>query len=167
MKVEIRYATVTVEDADALLAAVRQIAGETGARIVLFDADRVAGRAHVESAIAHAARSVERGDPLARSLEMEALLYAAGSRQTRVGRTFGLHAGENRCWIAVAAPAERAWVMLEGLVRMLPDPDGFDPLHRRRLCDLFDITLAELGVVGEDRIADLVLERVALLDAHR
>jgi KEOPS complex subunit Cgi121 len=163
----IRYATVTVDDPAAFLAAVRRVAGQTGTGIVLFDADRMAGRAHVVSALVHAARSVERGDPIARTFEMEALLYAAGTRQTRIGRTFGLHDGENRCWIAVAPPDERAWTLLSGLVQFGPEPHGIGPADRRRLCDLFDITSVELEIVGEDRLAELVLERVALLDANR
>ncbi len=167
MEPEIRYATVTVDDPAALLAAVRQMAGETGTQIVLFDADKMAGRVHAASALVHAARSVEAGDPIARTFEMEALLYAAGSRQTRIGRTFGLHEGENRCWVAVSPSDERAWTLLSGLVRFEPEPCETTPAHRQRVCELFDITPAELDVVGEDRLAELVLERVALLDANR
>ncbi len=167
MESEIRYAMVTIDDPAALLAAVRQIAGETGTQIILFDADKMAGRVHAASALAHAARSVERGDPIARTFEMEALLYAAGTRQTRIGRTFGLHGGENRCWAAVRPPDDRAWTLLSALIRFEPDPCGFTPTHRRRLWDLFEITPAELAIVGQDRLAELVLERVALLDANR
>lgn len=167
MTTGIRYATVTVDDPAALLAAVRWVGEETGTRIVLFDADRMAGRAHAEAAMAHALRSWERGDPIARTLEMEALLYAAGTRQTRIGRTFGLHEGENRCWIAVSPPTDRAWTLLLALVEYVTEPGDLAPEHRRRLCDLFGVTPAELAVVGEDRLAELVLERVALLDANR
>jgi hypothetical protein len=42
MASEIRFGTVTVDDPPTLLAAVREIADETGTRIVLFDADRMA-----------------------------------------------------------------------------------------------------------------------------
>ena len=167
MESEIRYASLTVDDPAPLLAAVRWVAGETGTRIVLFDADRMAGRAHAAAALAHAARSVEREDPIARTFEMEALLYAAGTRQTRIGRTFGLHEGLNRCWVAVTPPDDRAWTLLLGLVEFKPEPDQFTPAHRQRLCGLFDITPAELEIVGDDRLAELVLERVALLDANR
>jgi len=167
MESEIRYTTVTVDDPAAFLAAVRWVAGETGTRIVFFDADRMAGRAHAASALAHAGRSFECGNPIARTFEMEALLYAAGTRQTRIGRTFGLHEGENRCWVAVTPNSDRAWTLLLGLVRFEPEPSELMPEHRRRLCDLFEITPGELGVVGEDRLAELVLERVALLDANR
>jgi KEOPS complex subunit Cgi121 len=167
MESEIRYTTVTVDDPASFLAAVRWVAGETGTRIVFFDADRMAGRAHVASALAHAERSFERGDSIARTFEMEALLYAAGTRQTRIGRTFGLHEGENRCWVTVTPKCDRAWTLLLGLVRFEPDPGEFTPEHCRRLCDLFEITPAELGIVGEHRLEELVLERVALLDANR
>ncbi len=167
MQFELRYARATVEDPDRFLIAVRAIAGTTGARIVLFDAEKMAGRDHAVSALRHAQRSFERGNSIARSLEMEALLYAAGSRQTRIGRTFGLHAGENACHIAVSGPGEETWARLGELVRFVPEPEGLDPGHCDRLCELFGITPGELAVVGEERLVELVLERVALLDAFR
>jgi KEOPS complex subunit Cgi121 len=167
MEPEIRHATVTVVDPAVFLVATRRIAEETGTRIVLFDAERMAGEAHAASALEHAARSVRRGDPIARTFEMEALLYAAGTRQTRIGRAFGLHEGENRCWVAVTPPDDRAWELLSELVRFDHEPDTITSTHRRRLCDLFDVTPAELAIVGGDRLAELVLERVALLDANR
>lgn len=167
MEFQIRYGTAWVDDPDRFLAAVREIAAVTGTRIVLFDADRMAGQEHVRSALRHAVRSFERREMIARNLEMEALLYASGSRQTRVGRTFGLHAGLNRSYIAVSEPVGRAWEELGRLVRFVPEPEGHDPGRRERLCDLFGITPEELGAVGEDRLGELVLERVALLDANR
>jgi len=167
MEFGVRFARVAIGDPTVLLDAVRRIAAGTGTRIVLFDADRMAGRAHATAALERAARSFARGDPIARTFEMEALLYAAGSRQTRIGRTFGLHGGENRCWVAVLPPVDRAWAMLDDLVRFQDDPSDLPEAHRRRLCDLFGITAAELECVGEDRLAELVLERVALLDANR
>lgn len=167
MESEIRYATVMADSADQVLAAVRWVAGETGTRIVLFDADQMAGRVHAASALSHAARSIKRGDPIARTFEMEALLYAAGTRQTRIGRTFGLHEGLNHCWVAVTPPDDRAWTLLRGLVDYEPEPDRLAPTRRQRLCSLFDITPAELAVVGDDRLTELVLERVTLLDANR
>ena len=167
METDLRYATATVDDTASFLEAVGWVARETGTRIVLFDAERMAGREHAASALAHAARSFARGDPIARTFEMEALLYAAGTRQTRVAKGFGIHEGENRCWVAVTPPEERAWSLLVGLVRFKPAPGVLEPAQRRRLCELFAITPAELETVGEDRLSDLVLERVALLDANR
>jgi KEOPS complex subunit Cgi121 len=167
MESEIRYATMTVDDPAVFLAAARRIAEETGTRIVLFDAERMAGKSHVASALVHAERSVERGDPIARTFEMEALLYAAGTRQTRIGRTFGLHDGENRCWVAVTPSNDRAWELLSELLRFESEPDRPASTHRQQICDLFAITPAELEIVGEERFAELVLERVALLDAYR
>ncbi|MGD9937579.1 MAG: KEOPS complex subunit Cgi121 [Methanoregulaceae archaeon] len=167
MQFQIRYATVTVDEPGQFLTVVREIGAATGTRIVLFDADRMAGAEHARSALRHAVRSSERGEMIARSLEMEALLYAAGSRQTRVGRTFGLHPGENRCYVALSEPAGGAWEEIGRLVHFVPEPDAPSPGHRERLCDLFGITPEELGVAGEDRLYELVLERVALLDATR
>ena len=167
MPFQLRHATVMIDEPDRFLKTVREIATKSGTRIILFDADKMAGPEHALSALRHAVRSCERGEMIARSLEMEALLYAAGSRQTRVGKTFGLHAGENRCYIAVSEPVSEAWEELERVVRFVSEPVIPDPERRKRLCDLFGITPEELAVVGEHRLTELVLERVALLDANR
>jgi KEOPS complex subunit Cgi121 len=42
-----------------------------------------------------------------------------------------------------------------------------DTERRARLRELFSITNEEIAAVGESRFADLVLERVALLEVYR
>ena len=165
---DIYQAVVTVGDNVRFLKEVRKIADACKTRIILLDADRLAGREHVEAAIRHARRSWEGGEPIANSFEMETLLYAAGSRQCQVGSSFGIHPGENRSYIVVCPPAPGARDRLAGLVTFVDeDWEAIGPAKRERLKDLFAITDGEIAVVGEDRIRDLVLERVALLDVYR
>ncbi|HQD26911.1 MULTISPECIES: KEOPS complex subunit Cgi121 [Methanoculleus] len=165
---DIYQAVATIENKFKLLNEIRTIADECGTHIILFDADRLAGREHVRAALRHAWRSWNRGDPIANSIEMEALLYAAGTRQCHVASSFGIHPGENRFYIAVCPPASGVRDRLAGLVRFVDeDWETIDPAKRARLADLYDITPEEVAVVGEDRFRDLVIERVALLDVYR
>jgi KEOPS complex subunit Cgi121 len=164
----IRSGVVMVDDPATLLAAVRRIAEKYSTHIVLFDQDRMAGRVHAETALVHAARSCREKRMIARSFEMEALLYAAGSRQCTVGRDFGVHKGENRCYICLCPEVPEAWVALGEDLTYTPDqelPISWE--KREMLMDLFSITKAELAVVGESRLGELVLERVALLEVYR
>lgn len=167
---DIYRAVFTVGDNAVFLREIRTIADECGTHIILFDADRLAGRKHVEAALRHAWRSWAGGEPIANSLEMEALLYAAGTRQCQVASSFGIHPGENRSYIAVCPPAPGVRDRLAGLVRIVSDEQNWekiDSAKRARLAELFSITEEEIAVVGEERLRDLVLERVALLDVYR
>lgn len=165
---DIYPAVFTVEENVGFLNEIRRVADGCGTHIILFDADRLAGRDHVEAALRHARRSWAGGEAIANSIEMEALLYAAGTRQCQVAASFGIHPGENRSYIAVCPPAPGVRDRLAGLVRFVDeDWEGIDPAKRARLADLFEITPEEIAVVGEDRFRDLVLERVALLDVYR
>lgn len=165
---EIYGAVFTVDDNAAFLQKIRTIADEFETHIILFDADRLAGRDHVEAALRHACRSWTGGEAIANSLEMEALLYAAGTRQCQVASSFGIHPGENRSYVAVCPPAPGVRDRLASLLRFVDeDREEIDPAKRARLADLFSITPEEVAVVGEERFRELVLERVALLDVYR
>lgn len=167
---EVYRAVFTIEDKIGFLNEIRRIADEFETHIILFDADRLTGRDHVEAALRHACRSWTGGEAIANSLEMEALLYAAGTRQCQVASSFGIHPGENRSYVAVCPPVPGVRDRLAGLVRFVDDEQGgeeIDPAKRALLADLFSITPEEVAVVGEERFRELVLERVALLDVYR
>lgn len=165
---EIYRARFTVDDNAAFLREIRTIADEFETHIILFDADRLAGRDHVEAALRHARRSWAGGDPIANSLEMEALLYAAGTRQCQVASSFGIHPGLNRSYLVVCPPVPGVRNRLTGLLRFVDDDwEEIDPAKRALLAELFAITPEEVAVVGEERFRELVVERVALLDVYR
>jgi KEOPS complex subunit Cgi121 len=165
---EIRMAEFEVADRDIFLSDLRRIARHAGTTIVCFDAENLAGMRHAEAAILHALRSWSAGSAVANSFEMEALLFASGSRQCSVASSFGVHAGKNCSYICCCPPREGAWDALAPLVRYVKDT-GAAPTgkHRARLKELFLISDGEIAAVGESKFADLVLERVALLEVYR
>jgi KEOPS complex subunit Cgi121 len=108
------------------------------------------------------------GNPIANTLEMETLLYAAGSRQCSVATRFGIHAGTNHSYVILVPPAAAAWKDLAGCMEFVEqDWDRLTMEKRQWLAEAFAITDDELAAVGRDRFRDLVLERVALLDVSR
>ncbi|ACL18050.1 KEOPS complex subunit Cgi121 [Methanosphaerula palustris] len=164
----IRSAVVTVNDPADLLVAIRAIAEKNSTHIILFDQDRMAGRKHAEAALAHAARSCSEQRMIARTFEMEALLYAAGSRQCTVGREFGIHKGENHCYVCLCPDVPEVWDALCAHITIIPVVEEMSSSEKRaRLMKLFSITETELAVIGEERMNELVLERVALLEVYR
>ncbi len=169
---EIRAATVKIEQPASFLAALRRISHDSGTHIICFNAGMIASRKHVLSAVAHAVRSFETGRAISNTVEIEALLYASGSRQCSDAAEFGVHAGENRLWVCCfpAECARTAWSALEDVLRFV-DAGAFeipDPEKRERLIHIFGITEDELrSIPHRCDITDLVLERVALLDATK
>jgi KEOPS complex subunit Cgi121 len=151
-----------------LLGVIREIAKRHNTRIVCFDAEKLAGLAHAERAIRFAGRSFSSGNPIANSFEMEALLYAAGSRQCSVAATFGIHDGENQLYVFCCPTCEGAW---DDLARHLTFVAGIDESmtdeRAARLMDLFGITPEECAAAGSGRITELVLERVAFLEVSK
>ena len=158
-------AIATVENTVAVLAEVNTITEKTGSTIVLFDAEKVAGEEHIRSAVRHACRSFASGKPVTRTLAMEILLYASGQRQCSLAPRFGLHAGENVLFVVIlGGDPGQARNMLDAVVTR--EEHGV-AASRAVLMEEFSITEEESGVVGEDRICELVIERVALMDAYK
>lgn len=160
---------VNISDQDEFLKCIRDLGEWNGVNIILFNADRMAGRAHVESAIAHAFRAFREGDTISNSVEMESLLYAAGSRQCQQGTVFGVHPGENRVYLCICPGNKRVQKDLQrmGVYCEEEDWETLSEEKQSLLMQLFGITVEEIGVVGITRLQDLVLERVALLEVYR
>ncbi|MDH7509900.1 MAG: KEOPS complex subunit Cgi121 [Methanolinea sp.] len=165
----IRKVRVTIDDLEGFLQKINGIAARAGTHIILFDAGSMAGSAHAMSALRHAFRALENGTMISARVEVEALLYAAGSRQIVEGTRFGVHAGENQAYLCICPENDAAWRELAPLFSPADDEDWetITPEKAALLCSLFSITPRELEVCGIERVADLVLERVALLEVYR
>lgn len=161
---EIRLAKMTIDDRDAFLQIIQGIARFYSIHIVCFDADKMAGLDHAKAAIQHAQRSFFSGKPISNSFEMEALLFAAGSRQCQVAALFGIQEGENTMFVCSYPVNENVWKDLSHHMHFVEEKfNDITPDKEARLVSLFSITQEELEVVSRDRIKDLILERIALL----
>ncbi|NTV00370.1 MAG: hypothetical protein HGA55_04510 [Methanoregulaceae archaeon] len=157
-----------IDETERYLMKVRQISSRFGVHIILFNAEMMAGLSHVCSALKHAFRAFDRGTAISNSPEMEALLYASGTRQCRSGLRFGIHPGKNKVYLCVCPGDRKALdnLLKDGTI-VHEDWTILSPEKVERLTDLFGITPEELDVSGRDRIIDLILERVALLEVYR
>jgi len=165
---EIRTAIFNVPGCSKFLSGLRAVATTHSTRIICFNADMMAGRAHVEAAMTRALRSVRSGTAISSSLEMEALLYASGSRQCSIAERFGIHEGENRAYVCLCPPSDAATRDLCTLLEFVDeDWETLPDQKKERLREAFGITAGELAAAGPGRLRALVLERVALLDVYR
>lgn len=167
---ETKAASCEISDRTEFLGRIQEVMVDFQTHIVCFDADRLYGINHVRSAVIHAMRSFARGNPISNTVEMEALLYASGSRQTSIGASFGIHRGKNRLYIGCFPAHNEIWETLGSLVQVCECEDPWcNPDERKQadLMKLFDITEEELATTIDRNLEPLVLERVALLDVYR
>ncbi|ELZ57619.1 MULTISPECIES: KEOPS complex subunit Cgi121 [unclassified Haloferax] len=159
-------AEATVSDLDSFIAAVGDVADETGATVQAFDARYVVDREHLERAVELADRAIARGNEIARDRAVEILLYASGRRQ--INRAFEIGVSEGTLPVVLLvdggdeAAAEAALFDRLDLEPAETLGDYDESLVR----DVFDVGETELRVVDGDLPA-LVRERVALLAVDR
>ncbi|GAB7015156.1 KEOPS complex subunit Cgi121 [Methanogenium cariaci] len=170
------YADAEIIDIPAFLAAVHTAAENLGAHthIICINADRVAGRLHITTALAHACRTwFTDKNPIARSFEMELLLWVAASRQTSVASRFGAQEGTMPLWVVVVAAEKSATAEISRLpgLTLHPTPpvtaEEMGAEKQAHLMQDFSISEPELLTVGLKRLPELVAERVALSVMHR
>jgi KEOPS complex subunit Cgi121 len=162
---EIRPAVLESCRSEELIRTAQRIGVESHCCIVCLDADYLAGIRHVESAVCHAMRAWREETAIADSLEMEVLLYAGGTRQTNVGRHFGVRPDTRNLYLCFIPASVEAVTGMEHCVRYTEDPClELTEERLQRLATLFGISRAECDAVGRNRFPDLVIERVALLD---
>ncbi|WP_049937758.1 KEOPS complex subunit Cgi121 [Haloplanus natans] len=158
-----------IADLDAFLDRIDDIAADHGVTVQAFDARYVVGRNHLERAVELADRAFDRGENVARERGVEILLYAAGRRQIDDALAMGVSEGRTPVAVVVSDTAgdEAAEAAAADAVADLLDPAAtLDTVDVDRVRAFFDVTEAELGVVDGD-LADLVAERVALLDVEK
>lgn len=162
---EIYPGAAFVENISEILSLANKISAETNSTIVFFNAEKMAGFDHVRSAVEHAARSFACGKNISRSLSMEMLLYASAQRQCSVAPEFGLHEGINHMFVVIASgDVLRAKELLREFVAEAEMPVMATV---ETLMELYGIREEELLIVGEERIEELVVERVALVDVGK
>jgi KEOPS complex subunit Cgi121 len=158
---------LTVEDTDALVERLGEIGDEHGCAVQAFDARYVAGRAHLDRAVALADRAIERGENVARDRGVEILLYAAGRRQINQALEMGVSEGEQPVVVLVDGDDEAgAAAAVTELLDATEPTAGVEYADAERVQDFFDVTDAERAATDAD-LAALVCERVALLDVEK
>lgn len=157
---------------DRMLLYLRELEAKHGCAIQAIDADFVVSREHLIFAAKKALAAFGEGRNIAKNQGLEILRYASGERQ--IGRALAMGVSPTTRRIALVMVGGKE---IDSSTTPFPDvnelaaaiePDGldvsFDPVLVR---EAFHITDDEIAAVGEGRIPDLVLERVALVDTYR
>lgn len=160
---------ITLNDRQEFLNHIRNLGDQYDVTIICLNRDMIAGYSHVKTAMIHALRSWKEEKNIARSLEMEVLLYAAGTRQTGQIAPFGPENGINDCYLCIIPPKPEAVTSLLEGIEEVRDEDWslMSEEKKSRLIQFFEVTSEELEVTGPDRLTDLICERCALLAVNR
>lgn len=162
----------TISDVDEFLRKLLEVATEERLVIQALNAEVVFGKEHLFSAAEHALRSFGQGRNATNSLALEILLYAAGERQiTKAIKKMGVRAGRQKLAFILVDPKKQRKTRkiydctvekLLCLFHLTPDEgvlEGtIDTLKR------FGITEQERRTVPQEKYADIILEKVAMVD---
>ncbi|MFH1322998.1 MAG: KEOPS complex subunit Cgi121 [Methanobacteriota archaeon] len=151
---------VSIENIEEFLQKLKQTGKEKNLTLQALDADKIAGKEHIMFAVEKAINSFKTGTNIANDLSKEIMLYAAGTRQINKAVKLGIHKGVNNIVIVAVGEAQ-----LSGFDEIRQEPVlAYRVSKKEALMKIFGITNEELEAVGEEKIPDLVLERVALVD---
>lgn len=155
--------SVFIENVEEFLQKLKKTGTEKNAVLQALDADRLAGEEHVRFAVEKAIRSFETKRNIANELAKEILLYASGSRQISRAMKLGIHNGSNNIVLVAVGDNLEASVFNFAEIEQKPVL-RYDISKKMLLMDAFGITGEEIEAAGEEKIPDLVIERVALVD---
>ncbi len=138
----------------------QSLRGLSEGEVLAMDADKVCGREHLLSAVEHAIRSFANGTNSCKDMAMETMLFASGERQiSKAQEKMSPKAGARRLALVVFDAPVAEVLFRAGLKR----DDALLECSRQKALAL-GIEKKELETVGEERAADLVLERVAFVE---
>lgn len=154
----------TIADVNDFVARLGVIGDEFDCAVQAFDADYVAGREHLESAVEHANRAFERDENVAHDRSVEILLYAAGRRQINRALVMGVSKGTQR--VVVVVDGDRESTAADAISDLLTPADTLGTPNRETACEFFGVSERELEATTAN-FTDLVCERVALLEVEK
>ena len=162
--IQILEGTVFIQNKELFLKKIKEISCGKNLAIQALDADKLAGKKHLTFAIEKALNSFKRGTNIANDLAKEIMLYAAGTRQINRAIKIGVHDG----WNNIAIVAVGDVIDLSAFDMITPQNVlQYSRSKNSALMDIFNISEEEIQASGTDKIPDLVLERVALVDVMK
>ena len=158
---------IEIEDVGGFLDCVKKISTKYNVIVQVMDSNKVAGARHLECAVQKAIQSTEQGTNISNDLALEVLLYASGQRHIKKALKMGVSVGKNNVAIVIIGDSDKAChgasQMFKEMLKEKPTVE-YSQSKKKEIMKFFGITEAEIKAAGKERIQDLVIERVVLLD---
>jgi len=155
-------------DVDDFLEKISIFAKKNNVIIQTFDADLVFGKNHILSAVDHALRAIERKTNTTNSLEKEILLYASGERQIKIAiKKIGVKLRNEKMVFVFVNNKKNETLnhIIKDFLEMLCLARNDNVIEGdEKTLIRFGIKENEIKTVMNNKYADLILEKVALVD---
>ena len=162
---------ITVTDLPSFLQSVNAFSAKHNVKIQSFDARKIIDCDHLFFSIHRARESFSNGTNEAKDIGLEVLRFSSGQRKIDKAFSMGLIQGENRSIFVFFGESEEqlqnAKNAFKAEFELSEIPDLTIDEKKPFLMKQFDITDIELETAGENRLKDLIMERVALVDVTR
>jgi len=167
-EIRVLFGKPATQDSARLISALKDLQSRYGCVAQALDADLIVSERQVIFAAEKALAAFSEGRNIAKDMGMEIMRYASGERQIERAFVIGITDRTRRiALVLVNSGEESSWpesLDLSGVIELDGRGYAFDAAA---VIEVFHITAAELVAVGEEKIEDLVLERVALADTYR
>jgi KEOPS complex subunit Cgi121 len=167
-EIRLLFGKPVIGDRAELISALKDLQSVHGCVVLALDAGKVVSERHISFATEKALAATLEKRNIAKDVGMEIMRYASGERQIERAMAMGLSSSTGRiALILVSFGCDCSWPN-DSEVRKIIDPDGRGcSFESEAVKKTFNISPKEIEVVGERRIEDLVIERVALVDTYR
>jgi len=151
-----------------LIKAIKDLQSRHGLIAQALDARLVVSERHIHFAVHKALSAFSDGRNIANDAAMEIMRYTSGERQIERALVMGVSDQTRRIALILAKTDGKASWPDDREICQIIEVDGCgcssDP---GAVKDIFHISSQELEAAGEERIEDLVIERVALVETYR
>lgn len=166
MHFEFVSGSIYIQNIEMFINEITDIATLYNCTIQALNANKIAGKEHLQMSIKKALRAFKLKRNSANDLGIEIMRYASGKRQIEEAFSMGIKNGKNNVVFAVIGNQQDVSFCMKKLLEIVNEEDLVTYTYQKKavIIDQFEITSAEITVVGEESIPLLVLERVALVD---
>jgi len=150
-----------------LLSALRDLQSSHGCVVQALDADKVVSERHITLAAEKAFAAISQGRNIAKDPGMEIMRYASGERQIERALAMGICDSTERMALILVSAGKCRWPEASELSRLIALDGRGCSFKVEAVKEAFNISAEEIEAVGEGRMEELVIERVALVDTYR
>ncbi len=167
MEIELLEGFVFIEDVNQFLDMLNTIGNQNNVHIQALNAQKIAGRPHIDHSIGKALKALKQNNNVARDPGVEIMRYASGKRQIGEAFSMGLCKGNMDILVIIMGDSSSRLKTAKDNLHSIITPGDVMELSdtkKKIIMDQFDITSDELEAAGPHRLQDLVIERVSLVD---
>jgi KEOPS complex subunit Cgi121 len=164
-EIRLLFGRPVIRDKRQLISAIKDLQSSHGCIVQALDADKIAGERHIRFAAKKALAAFSDQRNIAKDAGMEIMRYASGERQ--IERALFMRVSDRTERIALILIGSGSWPDASEISRIIELDEQGGSFCAKAVIEAFNISSEELLAVGEERIEDLVIERVALVDTYR